>query len=91
MPKGKRKDGSLIGILNFNSLQCEITAQCKNNQCFYRQRNQLGLPVWWTADPDGNKSRLVTEKYGETIFPDVRITHTTNCMAAYCMDAILEV
>lgn len=89
MAKGKGPHGEMVGIFKYNAFNCQITAECQNNQCFYRQRDHLGLPVWHTADPDGVKTKKVIEQYGDTIFPNIIVTHVTNCMAIHCMDAMV--
>lgn len=74
--------------------QCPITSQCNNDRCFWRQRDIHGLvafPVW--IDENGNcplikKNEEIREQYGDSIFPEFKISVSTNCMNIKCLEYI---
>lgn len=76
----------------FNSTyQCPVTLICKNDQCFWRQRDQFGLSPFFIVDIPENqelkeKQRQIRETYGESYFPEHEVIVLTNVMGIKCLD-----
>ncbi len=76
----------------FQYIQCSRTKNCQNDKCFWKQRDCYGLePFPCYSDEDGEmpgmkKNEEVTEKYGESYFPEMSITVGTNCLYVICDD-----
>lgn len=72
--------------------QCPKTQECQNLQCFWKQRDCMGLepfPVWF--DENGNCSSIesnarIQEKFGDSYFPKHYVSTGTNCMHVICED-----
>ncbi len=70
---------------------CGYTQACQNHRCFWKQRDCYGLAPFFYEDENGGSAAVnkeVREKYGETYFPEHKVSLGTNCMHVICKDRI---
>lgn len=84
---------SLKSLYKFaeRSYNCPLTDICKNDKCFWRQRDQFGLSPFFIVDIPENqelkeKQRQIKETYGESYFPEHKVIVLTNVMSIECLD-----
>lgn len=63
--------------------QCEKTKECKNNRCYFRQRDVFGRnPFPYTGDDDAIQK--IEEEHGSVIFPSLEAKIGTNEIVIIC-------
>lgn len=68
-------------------IQCQNTKVCNNNKCFWRQRDVFGLSPFFDLDPKHiKKQEEIRNKYGESYFPEWKVSVGTNCIYVTCKD-----
>jgi hypothetical protein len=69
--------------------QCHLTEQCKNNLCFWKQRDCFKRSYWISVSFDQKiieEQEEITKKYGKAIFPNIIVQAGTNCIDVVCTD-----
>lgn len=76
---------------NIFTFQCQKTVECNNNNCFFRQRDIFGRPIWWhqvVSEEGMKKLKELNDKYGGATFPRFKVEIGTNCLEVFCYDFI---
>lgn len=68
--------------------QCEKTKECKNDQCFFRQRDIFGRHPFLHLNDDAlAQANIAIEKeHGQAIFPSLHAEVGTNVIIVLCKD-----
>lgn len=73
-----------------DTIQCPKTKECKNDQCFWRQRDVHKLSPFYFNDKNGINSmdynKKITEEFGKPYFPEMFVEVGTNCIYLFCPD-----
>jgi hypothetical protein len=82
-------DGSLKIVAD---LTPPCTKECKNDRCFWRQRNEFGLSPWYYNAPMDDPGKIkhekeqmaIRRKYGDPFFPELKVYTGTNQLSLVC-------
>ena len=80
------------GLRGTATFQCPFTADCENDQCFWKQRDCYGLCPWAVFDNGEYAKELeqIVATYGRAYFPEWAIQPATNCIMMYCKDTKVD-
>ena len=69
-------------------LQCPDTKGCRNERCFWWQRDNAGLNPFPAAEIYAGtyQGGEIAAKHGEPYFPELRVSVGTNCLNVSCPD-----
>ena len=82
-----KKDSSRIHSKSV-SRPCDVYERCANKSCFWKARDQFGMPVWWYKGVEEDAEKI-SKKFGikgSIFFPKMTLGSVTNGRVVVCED-----